>query len=122
MPASSPGLASSSSTLKPRFSAHRISMRSTISAQSWASVPPAPEPPLPAPPLPHAHPHPAPALGVGPPRAGVDGAQRAPLRVLAAEEPLQLEVLEPLLDPAELLGDLVGELGIGRQLLEVGDV
>src|SRR3954453_7321115 len=42
MPASSPGLASSSSTLKPRFSAQRISMRSTISAQSWASVPPAP--------------------------------------------------------------------------------
>ena len=42
MPASSPGLTSSSSTLKPRRSAQRISMRSTISAQSWASVPPAP--------------------------------------------------------------------------------
>src|SRR5215203_4280769 len=42
MPASSPGLASSSSTLKPRRSAQRISIRSTISAQSWASVPPAP--------------------------------------------------------------------------------
>ena len=42
MPASSPGLASSSSTLKPRCSAHRMSMRRTISAQSWASVPPAP--------------------------------------------------------------------------------
>ena len=42
MPASSPGLTSSSSTLKPRFSAHFICMRRTISAQSWASVPPAP--------------------------------------------------------------------------------
>ncbi len=42
MPASSPGETSSSSTPKPRFSAHRISIRSTISAQSWASVPPAP--------------------------------------------------------------------------------
>ena len=42
MPASSPALASSSSTLKPRHSAQRISIRSTISAQSWASVPPAP--------------------------------------------------------------------------------
>ncbi len=37
-----PGLASSSSTSKPRFSAQRISIRSTISAQSCASVPPAP--------------------------------------------------------------------------------
>ena len=42
MPASSPALASSSSTLNPRRSAQRISIRSTISAQSWASVPPAP--------------------------------------------------------------------------------
>jgi hypothetical protein len=42
MPASSPGLTSSRSTPKPRFSAQRISMRRTISAQSWASVPPAP--------------------------------------------------------------------------------
>ena len=42
IPASSPGLTSSSSTSKPRFSAQRISMRRTISAQSWASVPPAP--------------------------------------------------------------------------------
>ena len=42
MPASSPALASSSSTSKPRVSAQRISMRSTISAQSCASVPPAP--------------------------------------------------------------------------------
>ena len=37
-----PAVASSSSTLKPRRSAQRIIMRSTISAQSWASVPPAP--------------------------------------------------------------------------------
>src|SRR5215218_6633239 len=42
MPASSPAVASSRSTLKPRRSAQRIIMRSTISAQSWASVPPAP--------------------------------------------------------------------------------
>ena len=42
MPASSPGLASSSSTSKPRRSAQRIIIRSTISAQSCASVPPAP--------------------------------------------------------------------------------
>jgi hypothetical protein len=42
MPASSPALASSSSTEKPRRSAQRISMRRTISVQSWASVPPAP--------------------------------------------------------------------------------
>ena len=42
MPASSPAVASSSSTLKPRRSAQRIIIRSTISAQSWASVPPAP--------------------------------------------------------------------------------
>src|SRR3954452_7332324 len=42
MPASSPAVASSNSTLKPRRSAQRIIIRSTISAQSWASVPPAP--------------------------------------------------------------------------------
>src|SRR5687768_5407662 len=42
MPASSPAVASSSSALKPRRSAQRIIIRSTISAQSWASVPPAP--------------------------------------------------------------------------------
>ena len=42
MPASSPSLASFSSTLKPRFSAQRRYMRSSISAQSWLSVPPAP--------------------------------------------------------------------------------
>jgi len=42
MPASSPADTSSSSTLKPRVSPQRIIIRSTISAQSWASVPPAP--------------------------------------------------------------------------------
>src|SRR3954451_10420670 len=42
MPASSPADASLSSTFIPRRSAQRISMRSSISAQSWESVPPAP--------------------------------------------------------------------------------
>ena len=42
IPASSPGETSSNSASKPRFSAQRISILSTISAQSWASVPPAP--------------------------------------------------------------------------------
>jgi hypothetical protein len=42
MPASSPGLTSASSTLNPRLSAQRISMRSSISAQSCESVPPVP--------------------------------------------------------------------------------
>src|SRR4051794_3423879 len=42
MPASSPGDASSSSTWKPRRSAQRMSMRSSISAQSCESVPPVP--------------------------------------------------------------------------------
>ena len=42
MPASSPADASFSSTFIPRRSAQRISMRSSISAQSWESVPPAP--------------------------------------------------------------------------------
>ena len=41
-PASSPGEASVISTLKPRRSAQRRYMRSSISAQSWESVPPAP--------------------------------------------------------------------------------
>jgi hypothetical protein len=41
-PASSPSLASLSSTVIPRLSAQRISIRSSISAQSWESVPPAP--------------------------------------------------------------------------------
>ena len=42
-PASSPGLASSSSTAKPRFAAQRSYIRSIISAQSCASVPPVPD-------------------------------------------------------------------------------
>ena len=41
-PASWPSVASSTSTSKPRRSAQREYMRSSISAQSWASVPPAP--------------------------------------------------------------------------------
>jgi len=43
MPASSPAVSSSHSTLKFRRSAHRLYMRINIKAQSWASVPPAPE-------------------------------------------------------------------------------
>ena len=42
MPASSPSDASFSSTFMPRRSAQRICMRSSISAQSCESVPPAP--------------------------------------------------------------------------------
>src|SRR6266511_3424138 len=42
IPASSPGSTSSSSTRKPRRSAHRRYIRRSISAQSWDSVPPAP--------------------------------------------------------------------------------
>ena len=42
IPASSPALASFSSTFMPRRSAQRIAMRSSISAQSCESVPPAP--------------------------------------------------------------------------------
>src|SRR5207249_5060276 len=43
MPASSPWSRSSTSTLKPCRSAHRVYIRISISAQSWDSVPPAPE-------------------------------------------------------------------------------
>src|SRR5918996_1354388 len=42
IPASSPGFTSSSSTSNPSRSAHRRYIRSSISAQSWDSVPPAP--------------------------------------------------------------------------------
>src|ERR1039458_5097136 len=41
-PASWPSVTSSISTSKPRRSAQRVYIRSIISAQSWASVPPAP--------------------------------------------------------------------------------
>ncbi len=41
-PASWPSVASSTSMVKPRRSAQRVYIRSIISAQSWASVPPAP--------------------------------------------------------------------------------
>src|SRR5215208_1115167 len=43
MPASCPGCRSSTSALKPRFSAHFRYIFSSISAQSCASVPPAPD-------------------------------------------------------------------------------
>ena len=42
-PASPPSCADSTDTLKPRWSAHFRYMRSNISAQSWASVPPSPD-------------------------------------------------------------------------------
>ena len=42
MPASSPCWMSSTSASKPSRSAQRVYMRSSISAQSWLSVPPAP--------------------------------------------------------------------------------
>ena len=41
-PASSPGIVSVTTALKPSRSAQRRYMRSSISVQSWASVPPAP--------------------------------------------------------------------------------
>ena len=52
MPASSPGCRSSSSSLKPLRSAQRAYMRSSISAQSCDSVPPAPALMLTSAPLP----------------------------------------------------------------------
>src|SRR6185295_16873769 len=65
----------------------------------------------------HAQDHLRPVLGVGAARARVDGDERVALGVLAAEEALLLEVLEALLDAVELIGDLVGELRILRELL-----
>ena len=99
IPASSPGETSSSSTAKPRFSAQRISIRSTISAQSWASVPPG---------------------------AGVDGHERVAGVVGAGEQPLLLERVEPRLNRLNLLLELGGDLRIllGQlgQRLEILDV
>ncbi len=43
MPASSPAVSSISSTLNFRRSAQRLYMRNSMRAQSWLSVPPAPE-------------------------------------------------------------------------------
>ncbi len=84
-----PGLTSSSSCLKPRFSAHRICMRRTISAQSCASVP----------------------------AAGVDGHEGVAGVVLAGEEAVLLELGEVLLDDAELVVDLAHQVGVvGAQL------
>ena len=43
IPASVPTETESNSMLRPRRSAQRVYMRKSISAQSWASVPPAPD-------------------------------------------------------------------------------
>ena len=43
MPASSPGARSRILKLNPCAAAHRVYMRSSMAAQSWASVPPAPD-------------------------------------------------------------------------------
>ena len=99
MPASSPALASSSSTLKPR------------------ALGPA-----------HHHPqhHLGPVLGVGAARAGVDGDERVARVVGPGEQPLLLERGEALLDRGELLLELGGHvrilLGELDEPLEVVDV
>ena len=85
---------------KPRRSAQRITIRSTISAQSWASVPPAP------------------ALTV---------TSASPRVVAAGEQPLLLELGQALLDAAPTCSSssrgerrvLLGQLG---ERLEVVDV
>ncbi len=104
-PASWPAVASSISTSKPRRSAHRWYIRSSISHQSWASVPPAP---------------------------GVELGDGVVLVVLAGEEGAQLEIVEAagqVVDEAgELAGDgvvallhhqLVEDLGVGEASTEV---
>ena len=98
-PASSPGEASFISTLKPRRSAQRRYIRSSISAQSWESVPPAP------------------ALMV---------TTASPASYAAGEEPLLLELGEPPLHGGDLVGQLGGHLLVlGGELgvfLEIADV
>jgi hypothetical protein len=84
--------------LKPRRSAQRISMRSTISAQSWASVPPAP-----ALTVTSASPASYSPVNSAPPRAG-----RA-----------RLDERELLL---ELVGDLSSSSASSLERLEVVDV
>ena len=99
MPASSPASASFSSTFMPRRSAQRISMRSSISAQSCESVPPAP------------------AFTV---------TTRVARVVLAREQPRLLELGEPRLDRRALLLELGRDrlvlLGQLLERLEVVDV
>ena len=99
MPASSPALTSSSSTSKPRRSAQRICIRSTISAQSWASVPPAP---------------------------ALTRDERVARVVAPGEQALLLELGEALLDRGDLLVDLRlqrrvlgGHLGERVEVLDV---
>ena len=85
MPASSPALASSSSTLKPRRSAQRII---------------------------HPQHHLGPVLGVGAARAGVDGHERVAGVVVAGEQALLLERGQARLDRGERLLELGGELRV----------
>ena len=85
MPASSPALASSSSTLKPRRSAQRII---------------------------HAQHHLGPVLGVGPAGAGVDRHERVAGVVAAGEQPLLLERRQPRLDRRERLLELGRQLRV----------
>ena len=92
MPASSPAEASLSSTFIPRDSAQRISMRSSISAQSCESVPPAP------------------ALTV---------TTASPSSYSAAEQARLLERGQPRLDRGPLLLELGGDaVVLGGHLLE----
>ena len=86
MPASWPSVTSSISTSKPRRSAQRVYMRSSISAQSCASVPPAPR---------------------------MDLGDRVALVVLAAEQAPQLEGVEALGERADRRGELELQAGIG---------
>jgi hypothetical protein len=60
----------------------------------------------------HAQDHLRPVLRVGPAGAGVDGHQRVAGVVLAAEQPLLLQLAEPPLDRLERLVELGRELGI----------
>ena len=91
--------ASSISTWKPRRSAQRRYMRRSISAQSWESVPPAPERTV----------------------TTASPASYSPLKRRASSR-----VGQPGLDRAELRLELRGELGsssaASRQLVEIGRV
>ena len=76
----------------------------------------------------HLHPqqHLGPVLSVGPPRPGVDRDERVARVVAAGEEALLLELLQALLNAADLvlelardLGVLLGELGERLEVLDV---